>query len=63
MRENVNNLVSCANFFNMRGLKYSRNEFFEAYTVYLCVDIMAKTENDHFNSNKIIPCVKVATLV
>ena len=54
MRENVNKMVSYANFFNMPALTYNRNQFFEAYIIYLYVNIITKSENDPFNSNKII---------
>ena len=52
MQENVNKMTSCANFFNMRGFTYNRNQFFEAYIIF--VNIMTKSEDDNFNSNKII---------
>ena len=58
MRENVNKMASCVNVFSMRAFTYNRNQFFEAYIIYLYVNIMTKSENfvavDHFNSNKII---------
>ena len=54
MRENVNKMASHANFFNMRSFTYNRNQFVEAYIIYLYVNIITKSENDHFNSNKII---------
>ena len=38
MPENVNEMASCANFFNMRFTNnfftYNRNQFFEAYIIY-----------------------------
>ena len=52
MRENINKMASCANFFNMRAFKYSRNQFFEAYIIYLYLNTITKSENDHFNSKK-----------
>ena len=58
MLENVNKVASCANFFNMRFnnnfFTYNRNQFFEAYIIYSYVNIITKSENDHFNSNKVI---------
>ena len=33
-------------------LRINRNQFFEAYSIYLCVNIITKSENDHLNSNK-----------
>ena len=58
MPENVNKVASCANFFNMRFTNnfftYNRNQFFEAYIIYSYVNIITKSENDHFNSNKVI---------
>ena len=51
MRENVNEM---ANIFNMRAFTYNRNQFFEVKIIYLFVNIITKSENDHFNSNKII---------
>ena len=58
MPENVNKIASYANFFNMRFTNnfftYNRNQFFEAYIIYLYVNIITKSENDHLNSNKII---------
>ena len=54
MRENVNKMASCANFFNMRAFTYNRNQLFEAYIIDLYVNIITKSENDQFNSNKII---------
>ena len=53
MRENVNKMASCANFFNMRGYTYNRNQFFEAYIIYLYVNIITKSEDHHFNSNNV----------
>ena len=35
MRVNVNEMASCANFFNMRAFTYNRNQFFEAYIIHL----------------------------
>ena len=58
MPENVNKVASYTNFFNMRFTNnfftYNRNQFFEAYIIYSYVNIITKSENDHFNSNKII---------
>ena len=54
MQENVNKVASCANFLNMRPFTYNRNQFFEVYIIYLYVNIIMKSQNDHFNSNKII---------
>ena len=54
MREKVNKMASCANFFNMCAFMHNRNQFFEAYIIYLHVNIIIKSENNHFNSNKII---------
>ena len=34
MRENINKIVSCSNFFNMRAFTYIRNQFFVAYTFF-----------------------------
>ena len=54
MRENVNKRASCANFFNMGAFMYNTNQFFEAYIIYSYVNMITKSENDNFNSNKII---------
>ena len=54
MWENVNKMALCANFFNIRAFTYDRNQFFEAYIIYLYVNIITNSENDDFNSNKII---------
>ena len=54
MQENINKMASRANFFNMRKFTYHRNQFFEAYIIYLYVSIIKKSENVHFNSNRII---------
>ena len=54
MRENVNKMTSCANIFIMRAFTYNRNHFFESYIIYLYVNTITKSENDHFNTNKII---------
>ena len=54
MPENINKMVSCANFFNMRAFTYNINQFFDAYIIYLYVNITTKSENDHFVINKII---------
>ena len=42
------------NWIWMRFFTYNRNQFVEAYIIYLYVNIITKSENDHFNSNKII---------
>ena len=39
---------------HMRAFAYNRNQFFEVYIIYIYVNIMTKSENDHFNSNKIL---------
>ena len=54
--ENVNKMASYANFFNIRAFNITcnRNQFFEACIIYLYVNKIAKSENDHFDSNKII---------
>ena len=39
---------------HMRAFTYNRNQFFEVYIIYIYVNIMTKSENDHFNSNKIL---------
>ena len=54
MRENVNKKASCAKFFDTSVFTYNRNQIFEAQITYLCVNIITKSENDHFNSIKII---------
>ena len=38
----------------MRAFTYNKNQFFEAYIIYLYVNIITKRENDLSNSNKII---------
>ena len=52
MREKVNKMTSCANIFIMRAFMYNRNHFFESYIIYLYVNTITKSENDHFNSKK-----------
>ena len=47
-------MASCANFFNMHACTYNINKFFAAYIIYLSVNGINKSENDHFNGNKII---------
>ena len=37
MQENVNEMASCANVFNMRAFTFDRNQFFEACIIYLYV--------------------------
>ena len=54
MTENINKMASCATFFNMRAFAFNRNQLFEACIIYLYANIITKSENDHFNSNKII---------
>ena len=38
----------------MRAFRYNRNQFFEACIIYSYVNIITESEDDHFNSNKII---------
>ena len=54
MWDDVNKIASCANSFNMRAFTYNRNQLFEAYIIDLYANIITKSENDQFNSNKII---------
>ena len=54
MRKNVNKMALCGNFFNIHGFTYNRTQFFEAYMIYLYVNIITKNKNYHFNSNKVI---------
>ena len=54
MPENINKMVSCAKFFDMRVFADNINQFFDAYIIYLYVNITTKSENDHFISNKIV---------
>ena len=62
MPENVNKMASCAKFFNVRAFANNRNRFFDPCIIYLSVNKITKSEDDHFKSKQ-NHCVKGATLI
>ena len=58
MQENVNKMVSFANFFEMRAFTYNENKFVKAYITYLYVKLWKWSFQQEQNH-----CVKGAMLI